>query len=62
MVQADILRPLTAESRVRVRLSPCGMCVVDRVALGRVFLRLLRFYRVSDIIPSGLYNCISPGG
>jgi hypothetical protein len=37
-------RPLTVEARVRVRVSPCGM---DKVALGQVFLRVLRFSPVN---------------
>jgi hypothetical protein len=35
--------------------------VVDRVALGQDFLRVLRFSPVS-IIPSGLHTHMSPGG
>jgi hypothetical protein len=45
MAQAVSRRPLTTAARV----SPMGF-VVDKVALGQVFLRVLRFSRVS-IIP-----------
>jgi hypothetical protein len=41
MVQEISHRPLIAEDQVRAPVSPCGF-VVDRVALGQVFLRVLR--------------------
>jgi hypothetical protein len=50
MAQAVSRRPLTAESRVRARVNTCGF-VVDKVALGQVFLRVLRFSPVSIIPP-----------
>jgi hypothetical protein len=44
MAQAVSRRYLTAEARVRDRVNPCGICGVQyKVALGQVFLRLLRF-------------------
>jgi hypothetical protein len=92
MAQAVSRRPVTAEARVRSRLSPCGICggqsgtgtgfppstsvfpckfystgfplqgktgsipvhvgfVVDKVALGQVFPRVLRFSLVNFIPP-----------
>jgi hypothetical protein len=36
--------------RVRVRVNPCG--ILDKVALGQVFLRVFRFSPVSIIPPS----------
>jgi hypothetical protein len=46
MVQAVSRRPLTAETRVRSRVSPCGF-VVDKVALGQVSPRVPRFSPVN---------------
>jgi hypothetical protein len=37
MAQAVSRRPLTTDARVRSRVSPCGIFVVDKVALGQVF-------------------------
>jgi hypothetical protein len=51
MDQAVNQRPLTAESNVRARVNPCGF-VGDKVALGQVFLRVLRFSPVNIIPPS----------
>jgi hypothetical protein len=45
MAQAIGRRPLTAEARVHVGF------VVDKVALGQVFLRVLRFSPVNFIPP-----------
>jgi hypothetical protein len=42
MAQAVIRRPLTAEARVHARSAHVEF-VVDKVALGQVFLRVLRF-------------------
>jgi hypothetical protein len=42
MAQVATHRPLTA--RVRARVNPMGF-VVDKVALGQVFLRVLSFHR-----------------
>jgi hypothetical protein len=42
MAQAVSRRPFTGEARVRAMLIHVGF-VVDRVALGQVFLRVLRF-------------------
>jgi hypothetical protein len=50
MYQAVILRPLTAEARVRARDSPCGI-VVYKLALELVFIRALRVVPVSIIPP-----------
>jgi hypothetical protein len=44
MAQAVSRRPLTVVARVRTRVSPVGF-VVDKVALGHVFLRVLWFSR-----------------
>jgi hypothetical protein len=41
---------LTAEDQVRARVNPMGF-VVDKVALGQVFLRVLRFFPVNNISP-----------
>jgi hypothetical protein len=50
MVQEISHRPLIAEDQVRAPVSPCGF-VVDRVALGQVFLRVLRLPLVTIILP-----------
>jgi hypothetical protein len=42
MAQAVSRRPLTAAAQVRVQVNPVGF-VVDKVALGQVFLRVLWF-------------------
>jgi hypothetical protein len=42
MGQVVSRRPLTAEARLRARVNHVGF-VVDKVALGQVFLRVLRF-------------------
>jgi hypothetical protein len=42
MAQVVSRRPLTAEARVSARVSPYGF-VVDKVAMGQVFLRGLWF-------------------
>jgi hypothetical protein len=49
MAQAVSRRPLTAEARVRSRAN-VGF-VVDKVALGQVFPRVLRFSPVNLIPP-----------
>jgi hypothetical protein len=41
MAQVFSRWPLTAEARVRAQVNPKGF--VDKVALGQVFLRVLRF-------------------
>jgi hypothetical protein len=46
--QAVSRRPLTAEARVRSRVVHVGF-MVDKVALGQVFLRVLRFSPVNFI-------------
>jgi hypothetical protein len=46
MAQVVSRRPLTAEARVRARSIHVGF-VVDKMALGYVFLRGLRFFPVS---------------
>jgi hypothetical protein len=50
MAQAVSRRPLTAEARVSARVNPCGICG-DKVALGQVFHRVLRF------LPSISFHC-----
>jgi branched-subunit amino acid transport protein len=52
MAQVVSRRPLTSEAWVRDRINPFA---VDKVALGQVFLRVLRFSPVS-IIPPWLYK------
>jgi hypothetical protein len=51
MAQAVSRRPPTAEARVRSGVSPCGGFVVDKVALGQVFPRVLQFSPVNIIPP-----------
>jgi hypothetical protein len=53
-------RPLTAEAQVRPGSFHVGY-VVDKVALGHVSLRVLRFSPV-NIIPPSLSKLISSGG
>jgi hypothetical protein len=43
MAQAVSRRPLTAAAWVRTQVNPVGF-VVDKVALGQVFLQALRFF------------------
>jgi hypothetical protein len=50
MAQAVSRRPLTAAAGVRAQVNPVGF-VVDKVALGQVFLRVLRFSPVTIIPP-----------
>jgi hypothetical protein len=50
MAQAVSRRPLTAVAWVRVQVNPVGF-VVDKVALGQVVLRVLRFSPVNIIPP-----------
>ena len=50
MAQAVSLRPPTAEARVRSRSVHAGF-VVDKLALGQVFPRALRFFPVKSIPP-----------
>jgi hypothetical protein len=50
MAQAVSRRPLTAAAWFRAKVNPVGF-VVDKVALGQVFLRVLRFSPVSIIPP-----------
>jgi hypothetical protein len=50
MAQAVNRRPLTAAVRVRAWVNPMEFAV-DKVALGQVFLRVLRFSSVSIIPP-----------
>jgi hypothetical protein len=49
MAQAVSSRPLTESAGVRAQVNPVGF-VVDKVALGQVFLRVLRF-SPGNIIP-----------
>lgn len=42
-------QPLTTEARILARVTSCG--IVDRVSLGRNFLRILLFLPVSIIPP-----------
>jgi hypothetical protein len=50
MAQAVIRRPLTTVAWVRSQVNPVGF-VVGKVALGQVFLRVLRFSSVYIIPP-----------
>jgi hypothetical protein len=50
MAQAVSRRPLTSAARFRARVNPVGF-VVDKVALGQAFLRVLRFSPVNIIPP-----------
>jgi hypothetical protein len=50
MVRAVSRRHLTAAARVRFQVNPVGF-VVDKVALGQVFLRVLWFSPVNKIPP-----------
>jgi hypothetical protein len=59
MAQVVSRRPLTAEARVRAG-SIHVWFVVDNVALGQVFLGVLRFSPV-NIIPSSFSKLISSG-
>jgi hypothetical protein len=43
-------RPVTAAARVRIQVNPVGF-VVDKVALGQVYLGVLQFSPVSIIPP-----------
>jgi hypothetical protein len=51
MAQAVSRRPLTVEARVLSRVSVRVGFVVDKVSLGQVFLRVLRFSPVNFIPP-----------
>jgi hypothetical protein len=55
MAQAVSLWPLTAEARVRSGLVHVGF-VVDKVALGQAFPRVLRFSPVNFIPPVPHYT------
>jgi hypothetical protein len=59
MSQVVSRRPLTAEARLAPGSIHVGL-VVDKVALGQVFLRVLRFSPV-NIIPPSLSKLISSG-
>jgi hypothetical protein len=50
MAQAVSRLPSFPEAQVQSRVSPCGI-VVDKVALGQVFLRALQFSPVNLIPP-----------
>jgi hypothetical protein len=50
IAQAVSHRPLTAAAWISARVNPVGF-VVDKVALGQVFLRVLRFSPVNIIPP-----------
>jgi hypothetical protein len=55
-------RLLTAEVRVRARISPFGICC-EEISLGQGFLRVFRFSPVSIILSwLALHAHISPGG
>jgi hypothetical protein len=53
MAQAVSRRPVTAAARVRALVNPVGF-VVDKVALGQVFLRVLQFSPANIIPPWAL--------
>jgi hypothetical protein len=59
MAQAVSHRHLTTEDGVRARFSLCDICW-DKVALGQVFVRVLRFSPVNIIPPPWLHTHISP--
>jgi hypothetical protein len=50
VAQAVSRRPLTAAAWFRAQVNPVGF-VVDKVALGQVFLQVLRFSPVNIILP-----------
>jgi hypothetical protein len=50
MAQAVSRRPLTVAARVHAQVNPVGF-VVDKVALGQVFIRVLRFSSVNIVPP-----------
>ena len=50
MAEAISRRPLTAEARVRSRVSPCGICG-GQSGTGTGFSRVLRLFVVSIITP-----------
>jgi hypothetical protein len=50
MAQAVSRRPLTAAAWVRAQVNPVGF-VVDKVALGQVFLRVIRIFPVNITPP-----------
>jgi hypothetical protein len=61
MAQAVSRRPLTAAAWVRAQVNPVGF-VVDKVAVGQVFIRVLRFYPVNIIpprVPVLIERCIN---
>jgi hypothetical protein len=51
MAQIACRLPLTAEARVRARVSIRVGFLAEKVALGQAFLRVLRFFPVSIIPP-----------
>jgi hypothetical protein len=51
MAQAVSRRPLTAAAWVHAQVNPVG-CVVDKVALEQVFLRVLQFSRHHSTVGS----------
>jgi hypothetical protein len=58
MAQAVSRRPLTAAAWVRAsRINPL-VFVVDKVAVGQVFLRVIRFYPVSIIPPCAPHSLL----
>jgi hypothetical protein len=50
MAQAVSRRPPTAEAQVRFRVTPCGICG-GKIALGQVFLQVLRVSPVNFFPP-----------
>jgi hypothetical protein len=48
VAQAASRQPFTAAARVRVQVRPCGMCG-ERNGIGKVSLRVLRFYSAAVI-------------
>jgi hypothetical protein len=54
IAQAVSRQPLTAAAGVRALVNPVGL-VVDKVALGQVFLRVLRFSPVNIIPPCSTF-------
>jgi hypothetical protein len=60
MTQAVSHRSLTSEARVRAPVSPGGI-LVDKVAPGQVFVRVLRFTLLVSFHRGGPYSYITWG-
>jgi hypothetical protein len=62
MAQVVSHRPLTAEARVRARVSPCGICGGQSGTGTGFSSEFFGFSSVSIIIPPGVHTHISFGG